>query len=81
MEEEIMEIMQFIEDKLNFYAGKIKDSSGRTDEHALGELTFYMALRRVLAGKGTPQDLGVMDAINDTLEQKGILRNGVTFLK
>jgi len=76
-----MEIMQFIEDKLNSYAEKIKDSSARSDEHALGELTFYMALRRVLAGKGTPQDLGMMDAINDTLQEKGILQQGGTFLK
>lgn len=76
-----MELVQFIEDKLNGYAEKITRGSARVDEHAFGEMTFFMALRRVLAGKGTPQDLGMMDAINDTLQNKAILEKGATFLK
>ena len=51
------------------------------DEFALGEMTFYMALRRVTTGKGTPTDMGMMDAINDTLQTKGIVKPGTTFLK
>lgn len=62
-----MDIEQFIENKLNSYAEKIIKGSSKVDELALGEMTFYMALRRVIAGKATPQDLGLMDAINDTL--------------
>ncbi len=76
-----MDMEQFIEDKLNSYADKIKSGSAKVDELALGELSFYMALRRVLDGRGTPQDLGLMDAINDTLQLKGILEEGKTFFK
>ncbi len=76
-----MEVTQFIEEKLNAYAEKIKSGSARTDEHALGEMVFYMALRRVIAGKGTPEDLGMMDAINDVLQNKGIVKEGTLFFK
>lgn len=75
-----MEFMQFIEDKLNAYSDKVKDSSAKGDEYALGEMTFLIALRRVLTGKGTLQDLGMMDAINDVLQKKGIIKEGDTFL-
>ena len=76
-----MEIGQFIEDKLNHYAESIARGGNRIDEHALGELTFYMALRRIQEGKGTPQDIGTMDAVNDTLQEFGVLEAGATFLK
>lgn len=76
-----MEITKFIEEKLNAYAEKIESGSARTDEHALGEMVFYMALRRVIAGKGTPEDLGMMDAINDVLQNKGIVKEGTLFFK
>ena len=76
-----MALDSFIENKLNTFADRIKDGSDRVDEHALGELTFFMALRRVLSQKATPQDLGLMDAINDTLQEKGIIESGKTFFK
>lgn len=76
-----MELAQFIEDKLRGYADQITDESAKVHEHALGEMTFFMALRRVLAKRGTAQDLGMMDAINDTLQEKGIIEKGATFLK
>lgn len=74
-------IESFIEEKLNHYAQQIVDRSERADEMALGELTFYIALRRVINGNGTLQDLGLMDAINDTLQEKGLLEKGQTFYK
>ncbi|ELS04478.1 hypothetical protein Xen7305DRAFT_00042120 [Xenococcus sp. PCC 7305] len=76
-----MALEKFIEDKLNQYAKTIIDKSTKSDEHALGELTFYMSLRRVTTGKATPQDIGMMDAINDTLQEKGIIDEKSTFLK
>lgn len=74
-----MELSQFIETKLNKYAERVVTSSEQIDDYAFGEISWYLALRRVLAGKGTPQDLGMMDAINDTLQQKGFISNGTTF--
>ena len=38
----------FIEDKVNKYAEAIIKGSDKKDAHGLGELTFYMAIRRVL---------------------------------
>ena len=69
----------FIEDKVNKYAEAIIKGSDKKDAHALGELTFYMAIRRVLKGEGTIQDLGMMDAINDTLQEAKIIDESKTF--
>lgn len=40
-----------------------------------------MALRRIISGKATMQDAGLMDAINDTLQQLGVLEPGKAFYK
>jgi len=76
-----MDTNSFIEQKLNHYAKAIIDGSAKVDEHALGEMVFYMALRRVLSGKATIQDIGMMDAINDTLQENGIIEPRRTFYK
>ena len=72
---------QEIENKLNTYAQKIVTGGSKVDEHALGEITFYISLRRVLSGKATMQDIGMMDAINDTLQLRGIIGPGKIFYK
>lgn len=51
------------------------------DEYALGELNFYVSLRRVIEQWATPADLGLMDAINDLLQAKGIVAAGTNFIK
>lgn len=76
-----MDINAFIEENLNKFAQRIVTKGEQTDEMALGELTFYMALRRVTGGHATPQDLGLFDAINDTLQALGHLEKGKTFYK
>jgi hypothetical protein len=74
-------LAQFIEDKLNHYAETIVTGNQKMDEHALGELYFYMALRRVIDGKATFEDIGTMDAINDTLQKLGVIRSSDVFYK
>lgn len=76
-----MSLSDFVESKINDYAQKIVEHKDKTDELALGELTFYMAMRRVAAGHGTTQDLGMMDAVNDTLNHLGLVAAGKTFYK
>ncbi|MEB3355910.1 MAG: hypothetical protein VKK04_04235 [Synechococcales bacterium] len=76
-----MDLHTFIEEKLNYYAQKIISGGKKTDEMAVGEITFYTALRRVLDGQGTLQDVGMMDAINDLLQEKGLVEAGHTFYK
>ena len=76
-----MDLSQHIEDKLNYYAEAIIKGHEKIDEHALGEMTFYMALRRILNGTFTYQDVGLMDSINDTLQELGLIKPTTTFYK
>lgn len=75
-----MKLETLVSKAIRQYAGKIKGTA-KTDEYALGELQFYMALQRVLAKKATPADLGLMDAVNDVLQAKGLVPENKTFLK
>ncbi len=74
-----MDLEKFVEDKINNYAQMIIDGKPRADELALGELQFYMALRRMLTNRATSQDVGMLDAINDVLQEKGLVKKGTTF--
>ena len=76
-----IDLNNLVEEKTNHYARKITEGGAKTDEHAFGELSFYLALRRVTTGKATMQDIGMMDAINDTLEQLGVIEAGKVFYK
>lgn len=76
-----MSLIEFIEKKLGDYAEKILSGSEKVDEHALGEMIFYMTLRRVLSEKATMQDIGMLDAVNDTLQELGIVGADKTFYK
>lgn len=76
-----MELLEFIEMKLNEYAKSVQEGGARIDELALGQMTFYMALRRILTGRATPQDIGMMDAINDVLQELGLIERTKTFYK
>jgi len=76
-----MNLSTFIEEKINHYAEMIAGRKSKADELALGELYFYTALRRVLNDKGSTQDLGMMDAINDTLQHMGLLDSDMVFYK
>jgi len=71
----------FVEDKVNNYAQAIIDGSDKRDAHAMGELKFYMALRRVLKKNATIEDIGMMDAINDTMQELDIVPKEETFLQ
>ncbi len=74
-----MDLVPFIEKKLDQYAANVIKGQDAQDEHALGELIFYMALRRVVTKNATMQDIGMMDAINDTLQEQGVIPAGEQF--
>lgn len=76
-----MALTDLIETKLNEYAQKIVKGGEKSDELAFGQISFYLSLRRVLNGKATPQDVGLVDAINDTLQELGIINKDKTFYK
>ncbi|MBD2496621.1 hypothetical protein H6G75_20105 [Nostoc sp. FACHB-280] len=76
-----MELTNFVESKLNEYAEKIVKGGDKSDDLAFGQISFYLSLRRVLKGKSSLQDVGLVDAINDTLQELGIIEAGKTFYK
>lgn len=76
-----MDLIQFTEEKINHYAQMIVSHPDRADELAMGQLQFYTAFRRVLNGKGTLEDAGMLDAVNDVLQAKGLVDEGAIFYK
>lgn len=68
-----MDLLPFVETKINHYGNAIVSGSDKMDDLALGELTFYIALRRVLEGTASTQDKGLLDAVNDTLQELGLV--------
>jgi hypothetical protein len=75
------DLQEYINGKVNANAQKILDKSDAFDEVAVGALNFYTALRQALAGKLDKKELGLLDAINDTLQELKIIESGKTFYK
>ena len=73
-------MQEFIESNINQYAEAIIKGSDKKDAFCLGQLTFFMALRRISKGGATMQDLGMVDAINDTLQEAGLIDKDKTFV-
>lgn len=83
------DLKEFVENKINHYAERIKTLPQRADRSAFGELEFYIALRNVIAypnnkaqnryDQASLRDQGMMDAINDTLIKLGLVRQGEKF--
>ena len=75
-------LKKYTNDNLHEYAKKISDeTSQKIDEHSLGKVKFFFALRRILDGKANFEDIGLMDAINDILQELGIVESKKTFYK
>ena len=77
----MMNMEEFIENKINSYAQNIIDKGDKYDQLSLGEIGFYMSLRNVLKGNATKQDIGLMDAVNDTLQTLDIIKPDEVFYK
>jgi hypothetical protein len=74
------ELLQFTEGKINSYAQQILNATDKGDDSALGELSVYMALRRILKNEERRiQDYGMMDAFNDVIKELGIIKDGKFF--
>jgi hypothetical protein len=71
----------FVDEQITRSARSLADQkSSRLDNVGFGKLGFYLALRRVLNGETTDEDLGLMDAINDSLQALEVLEKDETFL-
>ncbi|MEN9917232.1 MAG: hypothetical protein RLY40_1164 [Pseudomonadota bacterium] len=78
------QLEDFVENKINYYAERIKSLPQRADRSALGELEFYIALRNVTSfpndisqnkyDQASLRDHGLLDAINDTLIELKLIK-------
>lgn len=73
------ELKVFLDQKVNDFAQRILDKGDATDELAVGELFFYTSLRSAIDKKAGKKELGLLDAINDTLQHLGKVEAGKTF--
>ncbi|KPB32319.1 MULTISPECIES: hypothetical protein [Pseudomonas syringae group genomosp. 2] len=75
------EFKVFIEERIKLAALLLADGKiSARDDMAEGKLSVLLTLRRALSGKGTAKDLGMLDAINDSLQLLQILNSKETFL-
>lgn len=71
----------FVESQINQAAQSIVTrKSVRLDDVAFGKLGFYLAMRRAMNGTASPEDLGLLDAVNDSLQALQLLDGDETFL-
>ncbi|MDI6539537.1 hypothetical protein QMA77_21670 [Pantoea ananatis] len=74
-------LKEFADEQINISARRILDKGDKADEIAAGKIDFFIALRSVLSGDLDKRELGLLDAVNDTLQHLGIIESGKTFYK
>ncbi len=71
----------FVETQINQAAQNVvSKKSSRLDDVAFGKLGFYLAMRRAINGTASSEDLGLLDAINDSLQTLKLLDSDETFI-
>lgn len=83
------QLVKFVDEKIGKYSEILAEltreeqtGASKLNQHALGELEFYCNLSVVLErgiSKDEPVVAGMMDGINDLLQDVGIIRDGTTF--
>ncbi len=74
------DLLSYTEGQINLAAVSIADGKKDTaNDNAVGKLLFLCALHRVLDGKPHPGDFGMMDGVNDCLQQLGLVDASKTF--
>ncbi|RMV74117.1 hypothetical protein ALP06_02928 [Pseudomonas coronafaciens pv. atropurpurea] len=75
------EFAAFVEEQITLASGILADKkANKLGDLAQGKLTFFSALSRVLQGEKNSQDLGMLDAINDSLQALDVLKSEETLL-
>ncbi len=69
----------FVEEQLNLAAQRIVDKGDNSDEIAAGKIDFFIALRSALSGDLDKRELGLLGAINDTLQHLQLIEGNKTF--
>lgn len=69
----------FVEEQLNLAAQRIVDKGDSSDEIAAGKIDFFIALRSALSGDLDKRELGLIGAVNDTLQHLQLIEAKKTF--
>lgn len=77
-------LVEYVNEQIDSNAKLIKDKGDSSDDIAVGKLLFYTSLREALKGKEGKvgkKELGLLDAINDTLQHLKLVALKKTFYK
>ncbi|WP_025424396.1 hypothetical protein [Sodalis praecaptivus] len=74
-------LKEFIERQINTAAQRIIDKGNKLDEVSSGKVDFFIALRSALNGDLDKRELGLLNAINDTLQHLQLIDSKKTFYK
>jgi len=69
-----------LEEKMVAARKRISSKMTKSDRMDSGRVAFLTALKHVVDGAGSPEDLGTLDAVNDVLQDLGMLAKSKTFL-
>lgn len=72
--------VQFIEQQINGAAQQIIRDGDKLDDFAGGQLAFYLNLRKVVKKTASRSEMGMLDAVNDTLQALGIIERSQTLV-
>lgn len=59
---------------------RISPKMTKSDRMDSGRVAFLTALKHVVDGKGSPEDLGTLDAANDVFQKLKFVESSKTFL-
>lgn len=74
-----LELEAFTQEQINLLKPKAANTEKASGQRAKGKLLFYEALLAAYSNTHTPEQFGLLDAVNDTFQKVGAFESGVTF--
>ncbi|MFA5980000.1 hypothetical protein PVE_R1G3850 [Pseudomonas veronii 1YdBTEX2] len=74
------EFRVYLKQQTSIAESRISLKGSRSDKVDSGRVKFLTVLSRVVDGNASPEDLGVVGAVNDVLQKLALLPSGKTFL-
>lgn len=73
------ELQAFAQAQVDLLKPKAMDTQKSSGQRAKGKLLFYEALLAVYTNTQTPEQFGLLDAVNDTFQEIGAFASDTTF--
>lgn len=74
------EFSAYLDDEIASAQQRISPKLGKSDRVDTGRVEFLTALKNVVDGSASPEDLGIVGAVNDVLQELGLLQGAKTLL-